>query len=222
MGIYTLIDSFNNKELFRNIVIVLVFLFFFLKLSVGLNIILALALAVICILYLTEKETQADQVEHEQYKRKLETIKPAPIKITEDKDMIDFLFSIQDFYVFNPQSYEEVIDNLNAFKSLHENIFGDEELCNYYYQIADSKKNNALNSFHSLIFSLPNNKTFTEKFDRAHKRLETILNKHMNEIYDQCNYNLYKDGRDVLKRQINKGPKEYNHYFDKDFTYQFY
>ena len=44
----------------------------------------------------------------------------------------------------------------------------------------------------------------------------------MNQIYDQCTHNVYKDGLDVLRRPLSKGPVEYNTYFDKDFTFQFY
>lgn len=192
------------------------------QLSIGLNIILGLILAVVTILYLYEKETTAIELEKEQYEEKLESINPSPKNITGDNDLINFLFSVQDFYVFNPPAFEEVIDNIDSFKSLYEDVFADAELCNYYYQILDSKKSNALNAFHSIIFTLPNNQVFTEKFDRAHKRLETILNKYLNEAYDQCSFNLYKNGRDTLKRQILKGPREYNHYFDEEFTYQFY
>lgn len=222
MGIYTLIESFDNKKIFRNSVIIIIFIFLFLRLTIGLNIILGLILAVVTIFYLTEKENSTNQIESEQIENKIESIKPAPEKFAKDLDLIDFVFSVQDFYVFNPQAYEEFIENINAFKSVYSNIFNDSQFSHYYYQIADSKKNNALNAFHSLIFSLPNNKIYTEKFDRAHKRLETILNKYINELYDQCNHDLIKYGHNVLRRPINNGPKEFNHYFDKDFTYQFY
>jgi hypothetical protein len=222
MGIYNLVESFNNKEIFKNIVIVLVFLFFFIKIPIGLNILLALFLAVVCIIYLKERETYADIVEDEQFKRKQATIKPKPKYFNNDKDMIDFLFSVQDFYVFNPPAFEEIIDNLDAFKVLERSIFDNPELSNYYYQIAESKLSNALNAFHSIIFNLPNNQLYTEKFNRAHKRLQSITNKHLNEIYDQCTYNLKKDGYSVTKRAILTGPKEFNTYHDKNFTYQFY
>jgi hypothetical protein len=222
MGIFTLVDSFDNHELFRNIVIILIFLFIFLKLTIGLNIILAIVLAVIVILYLTEKQSIVNEIEKKIFDTKLKTIKPIPKELNSDKDIIDFIFSVQDFYVFNPLAYEELIDNLDALIKLRNLIFESSEFANHYYQIAESKKNNAINSLHSIIFKLPNNKTFTEKFDRSHKRLETILNKYLNEMYDQCNFYIKQDGKDVLKRQINTGPKEYNHYFDKNFTYQFY
>jgi hypothetical protein len=222
MGPYSLLESFNNQQLFRNIVITIIFIFFFMKMNIGLNILLGLFFAFVCVIYLYEKETTTAQIEKEQYQRELESIKPEPQKIRDNKDIIDFLFSVQDFYVFNPQAYEEMIDNLDAFKSLQDNIFGEPKLSNYYYQIAESKKENALNAFHSLIFTLPTDKIYTEKFDRAHERLETILNNYLNEMYDQCVFYLNRDGRDVYKREILLGPKEYNNYFDKDFTYQFY
>ena len=224
MGIYTFISSFDNKILFRNIVIILIFLYFFMKLTIGLNIILALVLGVIAVLYLYEKETLFTQIEEKQIKEKLNIIQPKTERVQShnDIDLIEFLFSVQDFYRWNPQAYEEMIDNIESFLKLHESIFLEDSLCNYYFQIADSKKQNALNAFHSIIYKLPNDKIFTDKFNRAHRRLDTILTKHINELYDQCKFVMMRDGKNILQRQINIGPKEYNTYFDKDFTYQFY
>lgn len=221
MGIFTFISSFDNKILFRNIIIILIFIYFFIKLDIGLNLILGLILAIIVILYFTEKESIQTEIIKEQYETKLNTIKPKPKHIVDD-DIVDFVFSVQDFYVFNPQAYEEFIDNLDAFKELYDTTFADGKFSNYYFQIAESKKNNALNSFHSILFKLPNDKFYTDKLVRAHKRLETLLNNYLNQLYDQCTHNEYKDGLTFLRRPINNGPKEYNTYFDKDFTYQIY
>jgi hypothetical protein len=141
-----------------------------------------------------------------------------------DQDFIDFIFSIQDFYVFNPQAFEEMIDNLNAFLYLRDKIFIDSVMCNYYYQIADSKKNNMLNSLHSILFNLPNNGVFTGKINLAHKRLETLLNREINKMYLRCAYYVKIFGPDIYKRSLetDKVPKAYNNYFDQQFTYQFY
>lgn len=227
MGAYTLIDSFKNNELFRNGLIIICFILFFLQISIELNIILGLMLACFLILYLKEKDNIKIQTEEKENDTKLSFIKPHLKKVNKDKDkdFIDFIFSVQDFYVYNPLAYEEFIDNMDGFFELRELIFNDEQFINYYFQIADSKKNNALNSFHSLIYSLPNDKTYTEKFDRAHKRLETLLNKEFNQMYDQITFVTQKNGLDSLKRPVNTDiePKSYMHYFDnKDFTYQFY
>ncbi|ARF11767.1 hypothetical protein Klosneuvirus_2_203 [Klosneuvirus KNV1] len=227
MGAYTFIDSFRNNEIFRNTLIIIAFILFFLQISIELNIILGLVLAYLLILYLKEKDDIRIQTEEKEKDTKLSFIKPHFEKINKekDKDFIDFVFSVQDFYVFNPRAYEEFIDNMDSFFELRELVFNDETFNNYYFQIADSKKNNALNSFHSLIFSLPNDKTYTEKFDRAHKRLETLLNREFNKMYDQITFVLQKNGPDTLKRPVSQDlePKSYMHYFDdKDFTYQFY
>lgn len=226
MDIYSLINSFNNKILFRNIIIILIFIYIFNKLEVSISVILGLVLSVAVIMYLYSKEKKQSDLEEEQLEEKKNTIKPKLNKLVEvphqNDDLIDFLFSIQDFYRFNPQAYEEMVDNLEGFFTVYETIFNTSELSNYYYQIAESKKNNALNSLQSLIFTLPNEKLFTDKYDRAHKRLETIMNKYLNELYDRCERYLISDGYDIFKRKIYNGPKEYNHYFDKNFTYQFY
>lgn len=227
MGAYTFIDAFKNNEIFRNILIMIAFILFFLRISVELNIILGIAMACFLILYLKEKDDIRIQTEETENDTKLSFIKPHLEKINKekDRDFIDFVFSVQDFYVFNPLAYEEFIDNLDSFFELRELIFNDETFTNYYFQIAESKKDNALNSFHSLIYNLPNDKTYTEKFDRAHKRLETLLNREFNQMYDQITFIQQKNGMDTLKRPVEQDlePKSYTTYFDnKDFTYQFY
>lgn len=222
MGIYQIIESYSKQDVFKYVVIVILFLYFFFKIEIGLNIILALFFAVVTVAYLSEKNTIADKTEEEQKKIKFDTIKPVPKFISKNSDVIDFLFSVQDFYLYNPQAFEEMVDNLDAFFVLNENIFKEAAFDTYYYQIAESKKNNALNSFHSIIFKLPTEKLFTDKFDRAHKRLETVLNKYMNNIYNKCNSNLMKDGYTTIKRPINLGPAEYNTYNDEVYSWQIY
>lgn len=162
---------------------------------------------------------------------KLNNIKPISKKLYNQSDLIDILFSVQDLYQYNPLVYDELMDNIDGFFYIQENIFRNTKLTNYYYQIAESKKDNIVNNFHSLIFSLPSNKFLTDKFNKTNKRLETILNNYLNEMYDKCTFDLMRNGYDIYKRKINKGPKEYNNYpikdennnfFNKDFTYQFY
>lgn len=222
MGVYTFIDNINNSELFRNIIIIIVVILFFINKHIGLNIILALGIATIIIFYLAEKKEIIKNTEDEQYKTKVETIKPHAEKLQDTPELIDFLFTIQDFYVFNPLAYEEMIDNLLSFKKLETNIYGEPHFANQYFQILESKAKNALNALQSIIFTLPSDKIYTDKFNRAHKRLETILNNHINQAYDQCTFYFYKNGPSVLTKQINIGPAEYNQYSDKEYTYQFY
>lgn len=222
MNTYEFIETFDNKSAFTYVVILIISLFIFSKYTIELNIMLALIISTIVIIYLNQKNIAAAVSAKEKDDLKYDTITPNPKNISKGSDVIDFLFSVQDFYVYNPQAYEEMVDNLDAFFLLNENIFLENQFSNYYYQIAESKKNNALNSFQSLIFKLPAAKLVTDKFDRAHRRLETILNKYMNNIYDQCQYNLKKNGYNILKTPLETGPVGHNTYDDEDFSYEFY
>lgn len=225
MGLYTILENIDNRHLFVYIIIILFSIFYFKRFSIGINIIIALFFGLAVINYLNEKNTVSNEIEDIQQETKLDAIKPDPVKLRErkDTDIIDYIFSIQDLYEYNPEAYEEMIDNINNFLTVHDIIFKGTIYCDDYYQIADSKKNNALNALHSIIYSLPNSRIVNEKFNRAHKRLETILNKHLNELYDQCQHELIIKGYNVNRRAINTGPKEYNHYHpEKEYSYQFY
>jgi hypothetical protein len=222
MGIYESFQNIDNFSLFKFVSIMIIFLFFFIKKNVKLNIILAIILASIIILYIYDKDKTLLRVEKNEYNEKHANIKPEIHQIKEDYDIIDFLFSIQDLHAYNPEAFEEMIDNIDSFLTTKDIIFKEDPHCESHYQIAENKKNNALNSLHSIIFKLPVNRPIMDKLVRAHKRLETILNNHINEMYDKCNHLLIVKGHTVNNTIINTGPKPANHYFDKDFTYQFY
>jgi len=222
LGFYKTIKNINNKTLAKYIFIIIIILFFFRKIDIKLNVFLSIFIAIIIIYYLHDKNiTNLSDAKIEK-DLKLKHIEPKPIKFKDFNDIIDFFFSIQDFYDYNPEVYEEMVDNVNAFLTLYEIIFKGTPNCESEYQIAESKKNNAINCLHSLVFKLPNDKTIMDKYTRAHKRLETILNNYLNIIYDKCHEKIIKQGYNINTRAINLGPTEHNHYFDKDFTYQFY
>ena len=222
MDLYTFAERLSNATTFQYVLIIVVFLFFFNFKTIGLNIILALILAVIYIMYIHSKSET--EVLHEEREKELkhDSIKPKPEEFEGLDDIVNFVYSIQDMYDFNPLSFEEMIDNIDALLKIRNLLKRGVKNCDYYYQIAESKKNNALNAFHSIIFQLPTSKLLIDKLTRAHKRMETVLNRYINELYDLCYYDLVKQGYHIERRAINLGPKEHNHYFDKDFTYQIY
>jgi hypothetical protein len=221
-GIYNNIKNIDAKTTFKYIFIVIILLAYFRNKIIGMNIILALVIGVIVIWYIDDKNLTNIYDEHSERQTKINNIKPAPTKMENKDDMLDFLYSIQDMYEYNPEAYEEMLDNLNAFFETYDTIHRGTRPCDFYYQIAESKKENAVNALHSIVFRVPGDKIIMDKHARAHKRLETLLTNYVNELYDICHYNVLKKGRNVYNRAINLGPKEHNHYFDKDYTYQFY
>ena len=222
MGLYKIIETINSRNLFKYAVIIILSLVYFGTQNIKLNVLLAIFVALVYISYnydeLDTKKTQEEDIKE----LKREAIKPDPRNFEDKEDLVDLLFSIQDWYHYNPQAYEEMIDNLYAFFELYDSIKRGSKFCDQYYQIASSKKNNAINSLHSMIFTIPTHAEVMDKFNRAHKRMETIMNDYLNEIYDVCHRDLLKKGYDITRRAINTGPKAANHYFDKDYTYQIY
>ncbi len=221
MGIFTFIDSIDNKTLFIYIIIIVYSLVYFRNKKIGLNIIFALIFAGIIIAYIHDKKNTIGNTEDIKEEIKLDSIKPVPINFANKEDITDLLFSIQDMYHYNPQAYEEMIENLRIFFAIYYDIKESIPLYDHHYQIATSKKENALNALHSMVISIPNDEAYMDKFNRAHKRLETLLNGYINELYDQCQLNVYNNGYNVYRRAINTGPKEANG-IDRDFTYEFY
>src|SRR5207244_3622555 len=116
----------------------------FLSIFIRINFITIIFLIFVIIFYFYQKNYNNLNIKKETMYTDSEVPKKQ-VYIKDNDELNEFLFSIQDFYVLNPQAYEELIENLNSFFNLYQNIFNDNELCNYYYQIADSKKNNAIN-----------------------------------------------------------------------------
>lgn len=238
MNLYTWLQSLDNKTLITYICIISCSLILFHRCSI----ILALAIAAIIILYLEGKREYQEEIEEEIVeeeivekqinedieKFKKDHIHPPPTTFGDKKDLIDFFFSIQDLYQYNPQAYEETINNIESFFSLYNIVCAGStglDFCEYYYTIAESKRRNSLNSLHSIIHNLPQNAShpaLTDKLNRAHQRLNTIMTKYINQLYDMCKKDLLKNGYTVFRRPINRGPKEYNIYNDEMFSYDFY
>jgi len=175
-------------------------------------------------MYFTEGSSLRHSTDLEQDSIKYETIKPelSSINFSSESDIVDYLFSIQDLYVYNPLAYEELLVNLNSFYSLLESIFNDLKNGSRYYGIALSKKHNALNALHSLILKLPPESSFTEKFNVSHERLESILTKKLNDMYTECEKRILESGRDTSTIPLLRGPLGHNVYNDELYSYEFY
>jgi hypothetical protein len=220
--IYDFLESQDNKTLFTYIAISLMIFFIFTKIDVKLSIIFPIGIIFIIISYMNDKKNKSIEKKEKEDKTKYDAIEPKSEILKSYDDIIDFIFSVQDFYIFNPMAYTEFVENLELFIKLKENMLTGVKKCDQYYTIAETKAQNSLNAFHSLIYRLPDDKFITEKFNRAHVRLNTILTHYLNQMYDECNNKIINYGLDITTKLINTGPKEANYYNNKDFSYEFY
>lgn len=84
--------------------------------------------------------------------------------------------------------------------------------------MAETERKNVLNSFHSMIYSLPPNKLYNEKFNGSLIILDMILNRYMKKVYMKC----LQTPLNMATRPINSGPSEYNTYDYDNFTYEIF
>lgn len=223
MGIYTTIESLDNQSLFKFLLILVIGFIIFKNKTVKLNIVLGLLLSFMAIYYVYDKNKTINDTTNEEYNAKLSNIIPTlKTDHINNRDIIDLLFSIQDFYFYNPQSFEEMVDNINAIFKIEQHVDKDNVDCHKMFSIALTKKNNAINCLNAILISLPVNANVDNKLIRSHKRLETLLIKRINDLHDICEEYDYKYGKNVNTQQIYLGPTPQNYYMDSLFTFQLY
>jgi hypothetical protein len=214
MGLYSEIENTSAHILFKYGALMIISLFLLRKISVGLNVFLSILISVVAILYYHEKRELNMTGLEKQHKLKGDTVIPDIKNVKKYKEIVDFLFSIQDFFSYNPESYEEMIDNLIAFFTMYEEVEHGVSRCEDYYGIAKSKKKNALNCLHSLIYNVPVTQITSQKLIKAQKVLEEMLNKYLDKIADACKLSLRTIGYTKDRNIINTGPYPYNEYLN--------
>ncbi len=170
-----------------------------------------------------KEEDKVEEHKKEIRKKKQDIIRPKPRKLQNYDDILELMANIQDLYVYNPPSYEEVVDNIDSMLIVYEESKILPELAGINYSIMERKKHNALNSLHSIIYKLPAAPNMVNKHTQSMKKLEKILDKYLYEIYSINQEIIMKEGYKNTTKVINfNGPKEFNFYEKTNYTYDFY
>jgi hypothetical protein len=217
----TLLSTININTLFWYITIFVIILFIFSKLNIGLNNILGVIVGLLIILYLY---TDYKRIEHDDqiiYEEKKKSIFPTPIRSMKYKDIVNYLYSIQDFYKYNPEAYIEFINNIDYFFLIYDDVQYENSAAGVNYNMMIEHKKNALNALQSIIFKLPRNVKYDRKLNNAQYMLNIILDKYCEDIkkvYDNYVYTNGYTNKTVLLDPI-KGPVSKNTYDDTLHSY---
>ncbi len=128
------------------------------------------------------------------YELKKSMIKPKPKLLHEYKDITQYLFSIQDYYKYNPLVYEHIVDNLDDFYHLYQEALKLNNLAGTNYKLMNNIKQDTLNSLHSLIYTLPEDAAYINKLNESFEILHKILSKYLFEIYKLNKQNILNHG----------------------------
>lgn len=251
IGIYDYMNTISDTNKLFFISIVSIILFVFTRISpITIAQLGGLLIGFSIILYLQDREFSNIDTFNREMEFKLNTIKrlvrdakkdrPGPIKrkdyisdpqyLHHDADIIELLFSIKDFYEYNPASFQltvKSIDNIlklhNELKMLNEAIVSSLDprgeirrgagRCEHNLDVIDENQSDALNHFHSLILSLPSNVVLDYKHKNSQNRLHLLLQRHRDDSFRLCKklqkYTGFHKDRKVI---ANVGPKATNVY----------
>jgi hypothetical protein len=114
-------------------------------------------------------------------KKKINIIRTNKIKrIQDDERIVNILFSIQSYYHYNQEAFDELIKNLELFLELYELIKIDHDKSNdLYFNMMDRKKN-ILNILLSFRIRLPDEYNINDVIND----INDILDDYIKKVYD--------------------------------------
>lgn len=216
----SLISLISPSSIFIYVLIFCVCIIYFRNTNITLGIIFGIFVATVCVYVLYLREITTMTSTEQLHKIKAENIKPTSKHISKYTDFTDFIFSIQDFYVYNPQSYENIITTLDTFIEIYEDVLIDNSLAGDYYSIAEARKLLALNYLHSIIMMIPSDKKLINKLNEALKTFEQLFNKYLVVIYEKNEKYIKDNGYFNNTKLIELNIAPYNKY--KNETYDQY
>ena len=221
----SLILSFKyieSKVLFKYILILIGSYIIIGKKKIKLSHILSLFIGLSIVFYLRLDTLNNQSDEGSKKEIKINVIKPEINRIRNYDDILNYLFSIQDLYIYNQESYEEMINNIELFLEVYEKTIIDEKYYTQYYKIADRVRRSCLNNLHSIIYNIGNKTEVKEKLNNALISLNEILNNYMDNLFDICKRKKNTNGYDNKTIPISNDIPAYNEYEVKDYTYNIY
>lgn len=142
------------------------------------------------------------------------------IKKDEYNDITQFIYKIQTYYYYNPQTFEEIVKDLEIFVMLLKSVRLDNILAGEYYDLMNDKRELILNNLRSYFINLP---TYKDQFNCnvALDDLLQILNKYLDEIDFINKKNNYKEiHRDT--KFIDRKNLAYNRFNDDFSSFSYY
>lgn len=113
-------------------------------------------------------------------------IRPREEIIEKYDDIVEFLFTIQDLYIYNPPVYQELIETIKNFLTIYEETISIPATAHKSYTNAEIKFYHALNLLESIIINTDSNNIDYQNIDSSinisSKVLYSILKKYLDEI----------------------------------------
>ena len=189
-AIYQHVARLDNKSIFYYTVLFMICVLYFNNKNITGGTFLGIIFASVLIYFIIGKNEVDHTNQDVQHESKLKSITPMPTHIGEYSEITDFIFSIQDFYMYNPPAFEEMILFTDRFLATYKEVRIDAGLSGIKYGILNKFRSNAVNALHSIIYMLPANKLMTEKHATSVKTLFALLDSYVTDVYNMNKDNI--------------------------------
>lgn len=223
-SLYYKFNNISKKTLFKYFVI---FIFVFkLGLIVKLDFIKlnSILIAIFFIYVIYDKDTILETTDKKVIDYKLNSLYPKPKHIKNQNKLINYLYSIKEFRQYNPDSYDKMIQSIDNFLQIYNDIIIGINYINHNIDIMIDNKKKAVNYLHSIIYNIPEIDVFVNKHTKSINILIILLDSYIDKCIDISNNNIKKNGYNILskyyyKNEINGFDTSKNNYDSNHFNY---
>ena len=125
------------------------------------------------------------------------------------------LYDIRSYYYLNPNAFDGLINNINNFIQLYEEIMDTNMLyCAQNVQVAVNFSRLAQNNLQSIIYTLNSAQPITKRFHHILRKFQSIMFKYTEKIINKCNRKFtaeYMNSQSTYYDNI--GPKPANFFY---------
>jgi len=206
------------------IITIIVIIFTFSKINITLNILYGSLLAIITVYILfLYQSNQLKEYNTLQSIKQDNIIPPNKTFLNDHPDITNFLFSIQDLFIYNQEAYIKMVNSIEyLFKVLKLSKINNKTAPINDSLIIDAKKD-AVNSLHSILINSISNKPLEKKIILASDTLNEILNNYLIEnrkIIEKFNYENGYDNMSCVINNLND-PEPKNLYDHSGYSYEY-
>lgn len=198
MGLYQYITSIDNHDFFNYITVIIGSILFLNRISPGNNTLYGILVGLVIVYYIDDKARNTGQ---NFLKEMNDMLTGNDLKKTKnfdiDSEMILFIDNIQEYRYYNPAVYRKMIILIDNFLKIVKDMEQGVKHMGEMYQLAEDYKKKILNAYHSFVHKIPNSRATNNKYQNNMKRLEELLNHHLNGIYQYMQYSYGKRGINI-------------------------
>ncbi len=219
--IYKYLRNIDNNNLFIYLVVVFCGILLLNRINPNINTILGIIVSLMLVYYINDKQitTGSNFIANMS-----EALSGQYLKHTNyfhiDSELVQFMQNIKEYHKYNPFIYRKIVKTIDSFLNIVSDMEKDTVGMGELYQVANDKKHLAMNALHSMIHSIPYSESSNIKYQNALTRLEVLLNKHIDTIYQYMVYSYGKKPINTETKFIYKNhPTPFNGGTDHNYDY---